>query len=108
MVGNVEYLDFDNDDSPFSSNDPNIVVQAFQKRSYFKGDSETRIVINPFSNIVLVAESKDQRGISVPVDLNSLITEIRVAPGAAPWYRETVRSVCDRFELQIPIESSQI
>jgi len=44
----------------------------------------------------------------VPCDLKALVTAIRVSPAAEPWFASLVRSVLKTYDLNVPVEESDL
>jgi len=47
-------------------------------------------------------------GIFVPVELNSLIVDIRVAPTSPQWFKELVQSLVDKFNMNLEVNQSSL
>jgi len=109
VLGNVQYLNFDKDAFPRqNAGTINVVVQAYHKRKFFESEREFRVIMNPFANTALNSERDEKVGISVSVKLEGIVDRIRVVAGAATWFADTVRLVCEKFGLLKDVLSSEI
>jgi hypothetical protein len=88
-TGRVRYLNYQHDDVPFRHR----LGIFFCKRKSFQHEYEVRLLQE------LPESDRPPEGIAVPVDLSKLIQRVVVAPGAADWKTEVVRSLLERFGL---------
>ena len=98
-VGQVSYLDFDND-IPVVGPGANAFRAFLLKRVSFEHERELRVIVLKFKDI--------GDGLLVPVDLPTLIQEIRIAPTAPPWYRDVVTTTLAALKFECPIEQSEL
>lgn len=108
VIGKVSYIDFKT--QPFKGVKPdvvNIVVQAYHKRMFFEAEQEFRIVPNPLGKPALAGKSAGTTGFPIPLDLNRLIHQIRIA-GDAHWLIDAINAVMGRFGLNKPVVPSDI
>ncbi|MFB6185620.1 MAG: hypothetical protein ABEI86_01980, partial [Halobacteriaceae archaeon] len=109
--GLVNYVDFEN------SIVPRVPPQApyFHKREIYQHEREFRAVITDFSQkqddeslIESVEKGRYDKGMSVPVDVKGLISEIRVYPGAPDWYFDLIKSVVDSLGYEFEVNRSRL
>ena len=55
-----------------------------------------------------VTSSGYPKGIFVPIDLNSLLIDVRVALTAEPWFKELFQSVVDEFGIKREVHQSSL
>jgi len=93
--GLVQYVDF----ASYRPSSDNLLAGATLKGMSFIHEQEFRGIVMPLINEV---------GISVPVDLDRLISEIYVSPTAEPWYVDLVRSLCTRYGVKAKVRQSEL
>jgi hypothetical protein len=79
------------------------------KRKSFEHDRELRAILwdtNLMWEIELGTNEAPRRGEYVQIDVNALVDEIRVAPGAPQWFVELTDSVCKKYGLEKEIKQS--
>jgi len=96
FIGKVQYVDYEKEritDDPMSS--------FLYKRKSFEHELELRAVIQELPPKGLSTRSKRpfDDGVSVPVDLNLLISKICLAPTSPKWLHELVESVTRKYQL---------
>ena len=104
FIGEVNYVDYD---SPaFQIVNPFECVQC--KRLSFAHERELRAVVWSalFPRSTQIA--KNQLGISIGCDLQTLIEEIRVSPTAPEWMTNVVKAIVRRFNFTFPVEQSRL
>jgi len=96
MVGEVTYLDYERDLIPMD----NLLWPFVVKRKSFEHERELRAVrwTPPADDRMDLARPNPSAGVLVPVDLNSLVERVYVAPQCPDWMRSAVNSVIRRFE----------
>ena len=114
FVGMVQYIDYDNES--IEGGYTNVFAPLLMKRRSFEHEKELRAVVGgaledvredlPVGQIQNIKVAK--YGVQVPIDLNSLIEKVYVAPRAQPWYRELVEQVSQRYGLNVPIIQSDL
>jgi hypothetical protein len=107
LVGMVTYIDVYTDEIPAGPGGkaPNAFLPLLYKRRLYDDERELRAVLSPRDLLRATFEQEGLDGIQVPVDLDTLIEGIRVAPGAKDWFREVVKwCVGGRY----PVEFSQV
>lgn len=110
-IGLVNYLDYDRVTTPQGqgSFDP-----AFLKKDAFSHEKEVRISITELhteeakSNFFNELLSPNRSGISLKVDLNLLINQVRVNPLAPDWFLELVKYSTRKFGYHFDIEKSEL
>jgi hypothetical protein len=111
FVGRVRYADYEKDWIP----EGNTLWPFVHKRRSFDFENELRAVVqNPpseegpegASQLALRAPSAPGR--LVPVNLAVLIDSIFVSPVAPGWFAELVASVCAKYDLDKPVEHSNL
>ena len=98
-LGAVSYIDYGND--TWGEYQP--LSPIFHKRKSFAHEQEFRaVIVNPDD-----ADVRSIDGISVPLQLHTLVKKILISPKAEPWFKETVKSVSAQYGLDIePIQSN--
>jgi len=92
-IGRVNYISFD---EPLKDNQEPV----WYKRDGFAHEREVRVVIK---NTVCKST-----GISVHVDLDTLIEKICVSPASPAWLADLVRNITHRYGLDKPVDYSQL
>ena len=88
-LSRVKYLDEKLDCSQDWGTPNNVLKIPLSKRKFYEQEREIRLLYTR-------EETDEQKGISFSVDLNCLISEVRVYPDAPPYFLEVVKK-----ELQI-------
>jgi hypothetical protein len=100
-VAEVTYLDYDSKiQIPWTQS---FLPLFTRKRRSFSHEQEVRAIIHP--------SRSNERGalaIAVPISVPTLIKKIYVSPSAPLWFGSLVERVVRRYELEVPIESSQL
>ncbi|CAI1802899.1 MULTISPECIES: hypothetical protein [Serratia] len=92
-IGRVEYIDYRN---KFSG-----VNESFwRKRKSFEHEKEVRAIINDYKCAGY--------GKNVLCDLNSLINNVYISPGAADWFVDLVRSVNEKYGISAIVNKSDL
>ncbi|HUS76489.1 MAG TPA: hypothetical protein VMY43_10835 [Methanothrix sp.] len=122
LVGQVEYIDYDND---FMIDDPNPIFTYYYKRKSFEHERELRAVftrvpteMKTFINLVSIKDNLnifmdhsidlDNTVEIIPMNLNTLIEKIYVPPTADDWFKEVIESLLEKFGLNINVERSEL
>lgn len=74
----------------------NVLVASSRKDSSYQHEAEVRAIIMKYATS---STEKQSTGITVPVDLNHLITEIIVGPREQDWIVQLVRRVAQTYEI---------
>ena len=114
-IGVVNYIDY----SPESSDTIDVLKWAslplFHKRKNFEHERELRAII-PFPTQCfpkggkLTKEILDNfpQGLLIPVDLDSLIEKIYIAPSSPPWIKDLLNSILKKYEVNKEILPSAL
>lgn len=98
-IGSVHYIDYETDKIPDQSPDGPFL----RKRYHFEHEREVRAIV--VSQLPL--EEHDS-GMSLPVDLSTLVHEVVVSPLAQNWLAELVKSVATKYGLAAPVIASSL
>jgi len=91
----ITYEDY----SRVSISESNIFHPFTYKRLSYAHEQEVRVM---FFN------RDEVDGVSVPIDLDSLIEAVYVAPNAPEWYEGTVKSLLSHYGLDVPVHKSSL
>lgn len=94
-VGRVKYVDYESEHVEWN----NVFFYAFHKRRSFDHEREVRAI---FIDYV------DTSPKHVPVDLNVLVADVFVAPGAPLWMRDLVHKLLKRYGLAATVAPSRL
>jgi hypothetical protein len=98
FMSDVRYADLMADPIP----EDNLLLPALTKHRSFEHEREVRaLTIEP-------GPPPPDPGLNIAVDLGRLIEAVVVAPQAPPHYLRTLRSLVDRYGLDVPVEPSNI
>lgn len=109
-IGIVKYIDYNKEWMP----ENNALYPFIHKRQSFIHERELRAVIcDPPLKILDDGQSADRKpnpesGRLVPIDLDTLIQNIYVAPTCSEWFRQLVGNVVDKYGLSVSIAHSAI
>jgi len=95
-VGVVRYQDFD-ERAPPQDDD---WLPFMHKRKAYEYEQELRAVTT--------CGDEEATGVYVGVDLGELVERVVLAPGTPEWVLELARDLAGRYELEAPIEASEI
>jgi len=108
MLGAVQYVPWDSATWPNNS-----VAQCVRKDLSYSHESEMRAIIWPteYAGEYGAAEAAHReanipKGLSIPVDVGGLISEVVVGPREHAWVSELVRDVLTRYGLSAKLTSS--
>lgn len=106
FVGLVKYLDWETDWTP----EGNSLYPFVHKRRGFDFEHEVRGVVQFMDSVDdhLDMRPRPEPGIYVPVDLEKLVSEVRIDPASGPWFTDLVASVLKRYGYDIPIRPSDL
>lgn len=91
-IGKISYIDYETEWFPFG----NLFYPVMHKRRAFAHESEVRII--KLQDEYLSYESPPgPPGLSISINLESLIQTIYINPYANAWYAKTVETVIDKF-----------
>ncbi len=107
-VSEVQYIDYETD----TFDDLNEFTRFLMKRLAFEHEAEVRAfcmdVPMKDGEVDQSPESYEREGGSYQVDLDTLIKEVIVSPGADPWFLDLVKSVAARYKLKAPVKLSSL
>ena len=92
-IGKVKYVDYNN---RFTS----VNGACWYKRKSFEHEREVRAITKDFSI--------ETKGLSIPINVTTLIETIYISPYAPVWFEEVVYSIKEKYEIQAPIVSSEM
>ena len=96
FVAKVKYIDYAKD-----LNDPwNVYKLGLWKRKSFEHENELRAVV--------MTPDVQVGGIYVPCDVSTLIDEVYVAPSVPEYFVQSVKAVCDRFDIKKNVLQSNL
>jgi hypothetical protein len=95
-VGVVRYEDFD--EGAGAQDDD--WLPFMRKRKAYEYEQELRAVTT--------CREEDATGVYVAIDLGELVERVVLAPGTPGWVLEVARNLAGRYELDAPIEASEI
>jgi hypothetical protein len=75
------------------------------KRESFKHEDELRAVIVEPDEL---RSEEPGKYIKIPLPLDTLIAEIRVAPNAKDWFKQAVEGIVGRYSTDIPVNKSSL
>ena len=107
-VGQVSYEDYDTFVLP-----PGKSLPYLYKRESYEHEHEVRAIAgrwrvdrDPSTGSFYTLPSPE--GIVIPVDLTTLIDQVRVSPEAPAWFADVVRDVSTRYGLNAVVEQSAL
>ena len=92
-IGKVKYIDFN---KRFAS----INGAYWYKRKSFEHEREVRAITQDF-----YASTK---GVSISIDISTLIDRVYISPYSSKWFEEVVRSVMEKYVILAPVEHSEM
>jgi hypothetical protein len=103
-IGKVEYLDY----SKTGGRGDHELIPFAHKRRSFAFEREVRALFREPSKEEGDDEPLGESGFRVPIDADSLIETIYVAPTSKPWEFEAVRSLATKYELGCEVRKSAL
>ncbi len=110
-AGRVSYIDYHSDVIP----DGNTFWPFVHKRKSFAHECEVRLIAQDLFKgrdeagwDPKTAEGIPKPGVTVPVSLETLIADVRVAPAAPEWFRRVVESVTKRYGYEFSVSQSSL
>lgn len=107
-LGMIEYIDFSSSHIPTT----NVVAQFFRKRRSFEHEHELRALFERYPITTDRCPDYTQKpadhGQYIPVDLTTLICDIRVAPQAPSWFSQLVSTVTARYGIDVVPQQSDL
>lgn len=109
FIGKVTYIDYMC--QPLMDGD--FLSPVVHKRKSFEFENELRAVKFSLDKSDVDIETHQTRepirkGISIPIDINGLISAIYVAPSSEEWFYNLVSDVSKKYELDVPIQKSPL
>jgi len=107
-VGVVNYIDYAGGGQIMPEG--NLFYPFLHKRKNFEHERELRAIVakwRPQPGLGADTETIED-GLSISVNLETLLAEVRVPPAAPPWFAEVIRSVMARFEVPCSVVQSQL
>lgn len=110
FIGQVEYLDYDEDDMPTG----NVFYPIVHKRKSFAHEQEVRAICwMVMSKTATWKEDEilhpNEVGLSVHVDLGELIDSVHIRPSSKQWVIELTSAICRRYGMEnVPVIRSRI
>lgn len=92
-IGKIRYIDYRKQFAPVNG-------AYWYKRKAFEHEREVRAVFTRYEN--------NGKGVSVPVNIETLIDYIYISPYAPKWFEDVVHSVADKYDIKKPIKYSEI
>lgn len=110
MIGKIKYIDYEREAIPMG----NMLSPFIYKRKSFEHEDELRALIwtpqhgkndlvNPMNN-----KFKDVVGLYVPVNLDTLIQRVYIAPSAPKWFFELIASLVRKYGLEVEVVQSDL
>lgn len=96
LIGEVDYIDYDNNDIPDT-----FIHPFFYKRKSFEHEKEVRIAH-------ISDEGIDPTGKYIDTNINDLIHEVRLEPESPKWFEKLVKGLTDDLGYDINIERSEL
>ncbi|MBU4274964.1 hypothetical protein KKE19_04100 [Patescibacteria group bacterium] len=98
FIGKVKYIDYKKEWMP----EGNSLYPFVHKRKSYEYEKEIRAVIQHFSidkktNTVKLALEKVSDGMSVPIEIETLIESVYVSPESPEWFSKLVESVVKEY-----------
>lgn len=104
-LSRIKYIDYDND--LFDIN--NLFNQFIHKRKSFEHEKEIRAMVFKYnSNDKNGVDITMEYGVSIKVDLNSLIERIYVSPTAPKWFLDLTHSIVEKYGFKFEIIQSEL
>jgi hypothetical protein len=96
-VGAVHYIDYETDPIP----DDYPLRPFLYKRTSFDFERELRAVMP-------ASPDEEPPGVFAACELATLVSAIRVSPASGRWFAPLVRSVLEKYGLDVPVEESNL
>jgi hypothetical protein len=108
-LGKVNYLNYKTDHIP----SVDMLAPFIHKQIAFKYENEIRVVIiiYPKDDKVINDFSKPspmQNGLYVPVNIDTVIERIYLAPSTLGWFSDLVSEICSKYGISKPIIPSEL
>ncbi|MGA2263882.1 MAG: hypothetical protein ABSH28_20920 [Acidobacteriota bacterium] len=108
-IGKVKYIDYSTEGFP----DMNFLAPFMYKRKSFAHEQEIRALIHeiPEKDSLPQYHTGDpvwEHGLGISVDLDVLISEVRISPKAPAWFAELVKAVTQKYSLDRQVIQSSL
>lgn len=100
-LARIKYIDEQLESSQDYGTAINVLKVPLSKRKYYEQEKEIRLLYTR-------DETDDQTGISFPIDLNCLITEVRVYPNAPQYYVNIINKELETARIDVNALFSEI
>ncbi|MFC3393625.1 DUF2971 domain-containing protein [Brenneria rubrifaciens] len=102
IIAKIAYISHQNDSFTYD----HILSQYMHKAHFYSYENEVRILgYNPSTDI---RGERMSFGTDIDINLSTLIKEIRVSPTAPNWFFNVVKSLCDKYSLNVKVNRSEI
>jgi hypothetical protein len=108
FLGGVRYVDFDAEQLSIWERAPSAIDPLMHKRKQFEYEQEVRAMLDLASDLSQRAARDEKSGVTVEVDLGTLIESVHTAPGSENWFVDVVASALDRYGVNVPVERSRL
>ena len=110
FIGLIKYIDYTLEKMPIENN---LLPPLFYKRKSFEHEKEIRaIILSPkqYLSEIPIKEllEKLPNGVYVPVNLDTLIEKIYIAPSTQPWVKSLIFSIIEKYGLNKDISQSYL
>jgi hypothetical protein len=103
-VGCVKYIDYEKEGMC-----DDWITPFIYKRHSFRHESEVRAIMFPRRRPACAVNREDLRpGVSVEINLDSLIQAVYVSPYAPPWLQTLTSTISERYGLRAPVRASDL
>ena len=107
MIGEVNYIDYYTGEFP----EHNVLYRIMHKRLSFAHERELRAIFWEIDGTPEAQPHKSKigpSGLTIEVELSSLIERIYVNPTAAPWFAKLVEDVTAKCGFSFPVAQSAL
>jgi hypothetical protein len=108
FVGTIGYMDYDDSVLEEWKRHPNISAPILHKRLEYKDDREIRVVLNTMSDTALRARGAGETGVRIPIDVDTLIDQVRLMPRAGADLAQQVNDALQSAGLSKPVVASAL
>ncbi|MEO9307475.1 MAG: DUF2971 domain-containing protein [Nitrososphaera sp.] len=100
FIGKVKYIDYGKEEVPWG----NAFLPLLHKRKNFEHESELRAISFNLST----DPHNPPAGVYVKINLDILIENIVVSPTSPSWFKDLVRAILKKFNVDKPVINSQL
>ncbi|HMG48494.1 MAG TPA: hypothetical protein VK614_13685 [Allosphingosinicella sp.] len=101
-IGRVSYKDYETAVFPTCE----CWSPFFHKRDCFAHEKEVRVLVNPSVDNTGIEGVLGQKGLEIPMDMNSLLTAIHVSPASQPWFLAAVTCAVRDLGVECPVNNA--